>query len=320
MFSVSQTGVVAYRTSTVTELGWFDRAGHPLGWIGIVGRGLHPALSPALSPDGQRLAVSRFEAGTATSSIWILDLRYGSVGSRFTTTYPTWETCPVWSPDGSYIVFASGRADGGDLYEKSVNGTTEELALPHGLKGCPLDMSPDGRFLLFATPRDSPGNGLYRLPLDGDGAPTLLAGPWPVGPSKRGARISPDGRWLAYVSPASGRNEIYVRSFHDDAGTWQVSSHGGIEPQWRGDGRELFFIGADQQLMTAPVTTERGFRAGTPTALFLTGLESSGLPIAGRNQYVAARDGQRFLIDQPRPEAAGSPVTLLVNWRAALKR
>jgi Tol biopolymer transport system component len=312
--------VLAYRTSTATELGWFDRAGNPLGWIGIVGRGLHPALSPALSPDGQHLAVSRFDPNTTTSTIWILDLRYGSVGSRFTTTYPAWETCPVWSRDGSHIVYASGRAEGGELYDKSVDGATEERALPHP-SGCPLDLSPDGRDLLFATPRDLPDSGLYRVALDGGGAPALLAGPWPSGPHKRGGKLSPDGRWLAYVSPASGRDEIYVRSFHDETGgAWQVSSHGGIEPQWRADGRELFFIGADQQLMAVPVTTEHGFRAGTPTALFLTRLEPSGLPIAGRNQYVVAPDGQRFLLDQPRSDPGGSPVTLLVNWRAALKK
>jgi hypothetical protein len=199
---------------------------------------------------------------------------------------------------------------------------TEERALPHLPSGCPLDISPDGRYLLYATPRDSPDNGIYLQPLDGDGVPTLLAGPWPPDvANKRGARISPDGRWLAYTSPAAGQDEIYVRSLSDGAsGMWRVSSHGGIEPQWRGDGRELFFIGADRRLMAVPVATEGGFRAGTPTALFLTGLEPSGLPIAGRNQYVVTADGQRFLISAPRPDTASPPITVLFNWAAALKK
>src|SRR5439155_18092139 len=134
--------------------------------------------------------------------------------------------------------------------------------------------------------------------------PKPLAGPWASRPTRPQARISPDGRWLTYVSAASGRNEIYVRSFPDgDTGTWQVSSHGGIEPQWRGDGRELFFIGADKKLMAVPLSTEGAFHPGTPTALFSTDLDPTGLPIAGRNQYLVTTNGQRFLINQPRPGA-----------------
>jgi hypothetical protein len=145
-----------------------------------------------------------------------------------------------------------------------------------------------------------------------------MAGPWPRMPR---ARISPNGRWIAYGSDTSGRNEIYVRSFpNGDVGPWQISTRGGIEPQWRGDGQELFLIGADQQLMAVPVVTEGGFRAGTPTALFATGLDPEGLGISGRNQYAVTVDGQRFLLNQPRPDTASTPVIVLVNWPAALKR
>jgi len=126
---------------------------------------------------------------------------------------------------------------------------------------------------------------------------------------------------MACVSDTSGRYEIYVRSLPPESlGPWKVSSGGGIDPQWRGDGRELFFIGADQQLMAVPVTTEGGFRAGTPAALFLTNLDPYGLGISGRNQYLVARDGTRFLLNQPRPDAAPTPVTLVLNWTAALKK
>lgn len=313
MFSVSQTGILAYRTSAAPELRWYDRAGKPLGWIGAAGFDRNPALSR----DGQRLAVSRYDPTTSTRSIWILDLHRG-VTSSFTSR-AAWETCPVWSPDDTRIIYARGAPDDGELYEKS--GAAEERVLPHRPRGCSLDWSRDGRYLLYGATQGfgSPGSGLWLVSLVGDGKPKPLAGTWPSRPQ---ARISPDGHWMAYVSDASGRSEIYVRSFPDSgAGTWQVSSQGGIEPQWRGDGQELFFIGADRKLMAVPVTTEGAFRVGTPTALFSTDLDPSGqLGIIGRNQYLVTADGQRFLINQPRRDAGPSPVTVLVNWPAALKR
>jgi hypothetical protein len=119
----------------------------------------------------------------------------------------------------------------------------------------------------------------------------------------------------------SGRREIYVRSFPNAAGgSWQISSEGRIEPQWRGDGRELFFLGADKGMMAVPVTTDGAFRAGSPRALFSTEMDPLGLPIRGRNQYLVTADGQRFLIKQPRAEGVPSRVTILVNWPEAVKR
>jgi hypothetical protein len=151
--------------------------------------------------------------------------------------------------------------------------------------------------------------------------PIPLDGTAPFGPRGPRGRISPNGRWLAYEAETSGRREIYVTSFPDGAGgSWQISSEGGIEPQWRGDGRELFFLGADKRMMAVPVTTDDAFRAGTPMALFSTELDPLGLPITGRNQYQVAADGQRFLINQLRGEGAPSPVTVLVNWPEAVKR
>jgi hypothetical protein len=105
-----------------------------------------------------------------------------------------------------------------------------------------------------------------------------------------------------------------------ELGRWQISDRGGIEPEWRRDGRELFFIGADKQLMAVPVTTEGAFRAGAPSALFPTDLDSNGLGISGHNQYVITAGGDRFLLNQPRPGAVSPPVTVLLNWTAALRK
>jgi hypothetical protein len=99
----------------------------------------------------------------------------------------------------------------------------------------------------------------------------------------------------------------------------QVSSHGGIEPQWRADGGELYFIALDKQLMAVPVVSESTLRVGAPAPLFQTAVDTSGVPITGRNQYVAAPDGARFLIKQPRPDAPPTAITVVVNWQRELE-
>src|SRR5262249_8042785 len=121
-------------------------------------------------------------------------------------------------------------------------------------------------------------------------------------------------RWLAYASDASGRDEIYVRSFPDGE-AHQVSSTGGIEPRWRGDGRELFWLAADRRLMSVPIDGGPAFHARVATALFPTLMDPTGrLGIIGRNQYDVSADGQRFIINQPLT-AEETPITVIVNFQ-----
>src|SRR5262249_41638003 len=159
-----------------------------------------------------------------------------------------------------------------------LTGSMDPRALAQHTNACPLDWSRDGHLVLYGTSRASgeAESRLWLLALDGQAAPKPVPGPWPW---RLWAQISPNGRWMAYVSDASGGYEVYVRSFpYGDGDRWQVSARGGIEPRWRADGRELFFIGADQQLMAVPVTTEGRFEAGTPTSLFATRLDPIGIP------------------------------------------
>src|SRR5256714_3398716 len=148
MFSVSPSGTLVYRPSAIRELGWFDRTGRPLGWIGAAGRDSEPALSP----DGHHVAVRRYDPATSTRNIWILDLARPGDASPFTSR-PSWSTCPLWSPDGARIVFTADAVRGGELYEKRFNGTTEPRALPQHTTGCPLDWSSDGRLLYSTAPQ-----------------------------------------------------------------------------------------------------------------------------------------------------------------------
>jgi eukaryotic-like serine/threonine-protein kinase len=314
MFSVSPV-TLAYRPTPVRELGWYDRSGEPLGWIGAAGLD----SDPALSPDGQRVAVSRYDPKTSTRNIWILDLGRSGVASPF-TSHLAWANCPLWSSDGSRIVFASGRVSGAQLYEKRVDSATEARALPRHTTGCPLDWSPDGD-LLYGNGLPSGSSGTSDVWLAStreEAEPKQLTGTWSIRPRPQ---LSPNGRWMAFSSDISGRNEIYVRSFPGaDARPRQISARGGIEPHWRADGRELFFIGADKQLMAVPVTIESGFRAETPVALFMTDLDPVGLGISGRNQYAVSASGERFLMNQPRPGTASPPMTVLLNWTAAVSK
>jgi len=157
------------------------------------------------------------------------------------------------------------------------------------------------------------GFDIYILPTFGDRKPFAFAKTsfnefWPV--------FSPDGRFLAYQSNESGRNEIYVQTFPGPGGKWQVSTAGGAEAKWRGDGKEIQYRALDQNLMAVDVKTDGGFEAGVPKALFPARVQ----PGIARNRYVAASDGQRFLIVAPLKRESMTPTTVVLNWFAELGR
>ena len=155
------------------------------------------------------------------------------------------------------------------------------------------------------------------MPTVGDRTPV----PWLRTEFQEGyARLSPDGRWLAYVSDESGTYEVYVRAFPSGEAKRQISTHGGLEPAWSGNGRELFYLAPDRSLMSVVVRGGPTFDAGPPARLFETRMSAVFNPTYTRNQYVVSADAQRFLINQTSPAALPSPITVVVNWQAALKR
>jgi Tol biopolymer transport system component len=313
-FSASGNGVLAWTTAatrTASELVWFDASGRRGGTVGP------PAEygSPALAPDGRRLAVDIYDPAAKTRDIWILDPNRGS-RTRFTFD-PADDFSPVWSPDGSRIAWTSDRRGVRDLYVKPASGTgQDEPLLVSPLPKQADDWSRDGGYLVYNQPVEGgPAFSIFALPL----SPGAERKPLPVFGrefAERQGRLSPDSRLLAYMSNESSRqSQVFVQPFPPTGARWQVSPSGGNEPRWRADGKELYYLSGNK-LMAADVKTDGvGFEAGVPRTLF----EARFVSFLGRrNRYAIARDG-RFLLNV-MPEQTPierSSITVLVNWQAA---
>ena len=315
-FSASLTGVLAYRTGAATgglQTTWFDVDGKITGTFGEPG----PDQGLVLSPDGTR-AAGRDAAPQVRGDIWLLDFARG-VRTRLTFRQSS-GSFPVWSPDGSRIIFSAGNTLD-TIYEKAASGAGEEKELlkKPGQIHLPTSWSHDGRFLLFntnGTPKT--GSDLWLLPLEGDRKPVLLLGTDFI---EGQGSFSPDGRWIAYTSNESGRPEIYVRPFISSGssgpslgeGKWQVSKNGGNVARWRNDGKEIIFRGSNGSPMTVDVDgTGAAFQMGAPKQLF---------PAPPNNGWNATSDGKRFLmVVPPGQQNTQAPITVVLNWQADLKK
>src|SRR5262245_13919267 len=310
--STSPAGPIAYRRAVDArrQLVWLDRSGRELSRIADQGGTI---FNLAASPDGQQLAVQRFVSGTP-NDIWLLQLERGTF-VRFTSN-PWDEVRPLWSPDGSRIVFGSGRRGPIELVWKSVTGGEDEEPLvtsPSYVKSA-MDWSPDGKFLLYRIADPKSGFDLWALPMVGERKP------FPVVQTdfdEREAQFSPDGKWIAYQSNESGRFEVYVRPFPGPGRTWAVSTQGGSQVRWRADGRELFYLALDGRLMAVSLrlaADDRTVDADPPVPLFATRVGAAVDPING-HQYIASGDGQRFLMNMVTDEATSAPIVVILNMK-----
>jgi Tol biopolymer transport system component/predicted Ser/Thr protein kinase len=315
-FSASDGGVLAYGTGALVnrELVWLDRTGKRLGPIGKPGA----FTEAALSPDEKTIALR--VGSDAAGDVWLQDLTRGVV-SRFTFLSGS-TLLPVWSPDGSRIVFTNllGGSSSFSMYLKAASGAgKEELLKSGGINVFPWDWSRDGKFVVFSEFSAKTGDDLWLLPLEGDHKPIpYLQTPF----SETQGRFSPDGRWMAYVSNESGQDQVYVQTIPVSGAKWQVSTSGGGEPRWRRDGRELFYVASDQTLMAVPVkfggAGSGSFEAGAPQPLFPvepSPTNYTALP------YQPTADGQRFLVNVTGGDtSAAPPITVVLNWTAGLKK
>ena len=316
-FSFSQNGILLYQTGTSSagiKLLWYERTGKQIGALNQ--SSVYHDLR--FSPDGKWIAISQFDAKSRNTDIWRHEI-VRSVWTKFTFD-PALERWPIWSPDGNMIVFASNRKGRLDLFQRASSGAgTEELLLESGFSKYPSDWSRDGKFIAYHDQDPKTREDVWILPTtprgtSGERKPLVFL---QTEFNESRATFSPDGRWISYQSDESGRFEVYIRPFPGPGGKWQVSTSGGTRPRWRRDGKELFYLGLDDKIMSAEIklgTTT--VDVGSVRPLFQFRPFAGG----GRDIYDVTGDGQRFLVASPGSEESSSPVTLVVNWTAEIKK
>jgi Tol biopolymer transport system component len=294
---------------------WYDRTGKTRGDVGPPG----PVFDPALSPDEKLLAFERGSAGGG--DLWTRDLARGAE-QRFTTDSFT-HMGPIWSPNRDRIAFSS---NGGrrvfDLYQKSADGTgQDELLVANDNSKFLSQWSRDGRFLVYFEIDPKTKRDIWVLPMGGaDRQPMpFLRSEF----NEINGQLSPDSRWMAYTSDESGQREVYVRPFPAGEGRRKISTQGGEQPRWRGDGNELFFLGADGNMMAVAVKSapraKPSFDTGTPRSLFAARLAQVFNDTLF--EYDVTSDGERFLLDAAGGSSLSAPqLDIVVNWNSSPKK
>ncbi|HYL34321.1 MAG TPA: protein kinase [Bryobacteraceae bacterium] len=314
LFSVSENGFLVYSTGSATtnQLAWFDRSGRQTATLGDPGE----TNFLELSPDGKYAATAINDSATRNPDVWIYDVARG-LKTRFTFD-PADERQPVWSPDARSVVFSSNRNGHFDLFQKHSSGVgNEELLFADGLEKFATSWSPDGKFLLFDARGDSKTkNDLWVLPVtperSGERKPIRFA-QTPF--NEMNGQFSPDGRRIAYQSDESRRYEIYVAPFPGPGGKRQISTAGGVEPRWRRDGKEIYYVAPDLRLMAAAVSVKGDvLEVGAVSPLFAVA------GVGGGYRYDVSADGQHFLVRTAPNATTEQRLTVVQNWTAALKQ
>jgi Tol biopolymer transport system component len=296
----SAAGMLAFGgDATAQHLAWFDRAGRPLGGLENFAN-LH---NPVFSPDEKHLVGDN-------NGIWIVDLERGA------PTKIAQGTLPIWSSDGSGVVFTSRRVQGAtDLLLRPImgQGNDELLVLRSREMKLSGDWSPLDKSFVYVTSDPATRLDIFVLPPQGEARPFLNTPSNEMQP-----RLSPDGKWIAYTSDESGSWEVYVQSFPNGGAKRAVSVGGGAEPHWTKAGREIVYLTPDGRMMSADIEIgAQALEPGRPKALFHVPL--NGDITLYRNHYAVTNDGQRFLVDTA-DESTREPITVVVNWDALVGR
>ena len=308
-FSVSDTGSLVHVTgnAAITHvLVWVDRRGNE-EVLNAEPRFYNQAR---ISPDGSSVALG----GISPGDVWSWDFARETM-TRLTFA-PALDGWPVWTPDGRRLVFSSRRDGALNLYSKAADGTGAVERLTEApSRQYANAFTPDGNHLLYHAWQPSGGD-LVVLSLDGGASEPLLATEF----DERNVELSPNGKWLAYESDASGQYEIHVRPYPNvDRGHWQISEDGGTRPLWAPDGRELFYLAYRGELMKVRVQTERSFEHGNAELLLPGNYYVS--PTTPNRTYDISPDGERFLMVKEAPgQTSTAEVILVQNWFQELER
>lgn len=301
-FAVNDTGLLLVQKRgnlSLSRLIWFDRNGKEVGVLGDeeMYANLHVAAN------GRVVAVDRTDQENQNTDVWTYDLKDGA--AKRLTFGGGLDVLPVWSPDGAQVVFTSSRANVFNLYVKATSGAQEDrLICASEMDKYPNAWSRDGKYILYEE-----GPELKYLTM-----PEMKSAPFlKVAGTLKNGQFSPDGKWVTYASNETGRWEVYVTSFPEAKGKWQVSAAGGEQPRWRGDGKELFYLAPDAKIMAVPVKTSGGFEQGAPVALFQTNPKEM-LATSEQFIYDADPEGQKILVNTRVGNAEIAPVTVVLGW------
>jgi Tol biopolymer transport system component len=307
-FSASPGGVLSFAslTSQTVRLSWFDRTGSRLGDVGAAG----DLRDMALSVDGRRIALSLVSPNSPVRDVWTLN-EHGTT-SRITFD-PAVHAGPAWSPDGARIAYASTPKGGLRAIASNGSGGEEELFPIEG-PGRATDWSRDGKFIAYRNNDLKTAADLWIVPTARGEKPIPFLH---TAYDEDNGKFSADVKWIAYDSDENGDRQVFVQPFPPTGAKYQVSSSGGRQPYWRGDGGELYFLASDSSLTAVDVKTSDSFHAGLPHALFTTG--SSGRARSGGGAYAATDDGKRFLVLVPEQRSNPTPLTVVVNWLEQVK-
>jgi len=270
----------------LSQLTWFDRAGHVTGKLGPLGD--HGNLE--ISPDGSRVAVAIVDRARKTRDIWMYQTSNGE--RRQFTTDPAEENWLIFSPDGTRVAINAFGPERSGLFVSPATGVqTREAVLNDPSGAWPVSWSPDGRSILFVTNGPTTSNDIWVLPLSGDRMPKPYQR---TEASENWATFSPDGRWVAFSSTASSDvPEVYVTRFPTPGRAWRISAEGGTQARWRKDGKEIFYIAPDRTLMAAPVTLgDDTVKIGAIEPLF-----PITFPYGAYHAFDVAMNGARFLVN-----------------------
>lgn len=302
-FSVSKTGMIVYAGGSgygLSQLTWVSRGGQVQGTVGEAGT----LQTMALSPDGTRVVYGRRDQ-QALPHLWTTDIRRGV--STPLTLGGARDSDGTWSPDMSRIAYNSLRAASiKSLFVMPAAGGVEQPL--HSQAGVPIsadDWSADGKFVLYH--QDDIGQ-LWALPLQAPRTP-LLVYKAPAGRVDE-ATFSPDGKWVAFNSEETGTAQVFIVPFPATGAHWQVSPAGGVQPQWRRDGRELYFLDPDANMMAVDIALDTAPTLGRPHVLFKSDVVAS----FNVDTYAAAPDGQRFLLMRPLRGVSEPLARAIVNW------